>query len=38
LVLVDLFVQDNHAEVVVIPLDRRIKIRHRNADVIDCCD
>ncbi len=36
LIVVDLFVQDDHAEVVVIPRDRRIQVGDRDADVVDC--
>ena len=37
LVVVDFLVQHDHAEVVVVPLDRHVEIGNRDADVVDCC-
>jgi hypothetical protein len=35
LILVDLLVQDDHAEVIVIPLDRDVEVGHGDSDVVD---
>ena len=35
LVLVDLLVQHNHAEVVVVPRDRSVEVPHRYAHMVD---
>ena len=37
LIVVDLFVEHDHAEVVVIPLDRDVEVGYRDADVVDGC-
>ena len=36
LIVVDFLVQDDHAEVVVIPRDRGVEVGDRDADVVDC--
>ena len=36
LLLVDLLVQHDHAEVVVVPLDGGVQVGDRDADVVDC--
>ncbi len=35
LVVVDLFVQEDHAEVVVVPRDRGVEVGDRDADMVD---